>query len=373
MLNHINLKIGSKNYIFRLKDELHNSEFQKILQTAKEKDLPVFCQCNNVKMKIKKTKNRFYISSYPNRKKQHSIFCEFYGSINDFYLIEKEKILISDFNLFLSSTQSYSKVENKSKETKKLLKFSGLVLNLLDNSYASAFNFVNKGKDRISGNLQNPDIKTVFKIFIKKFINIKMKNTDDFYKSFKDRGFSFKLGKVYQVGNDFIKTKTYYKGGFYTETIKIKSTILEKSLQNVQIFKNKIQSPYFFFLVKRKRTVQRLFIYPIVDSEYFLPVESEFEREKVKEFADFYCVYKPLLINSINNVLTKKYSLIYNKFNDVVPRPDLFVFTKGEIVVVEILGMENREDYIKRVKEKERFYKNLEKPFRYGKITERKI
>ncbi len=365
------LKIGSKIFTLKAKEEIQNSQFQKILNTAKESNQEVYCLCSNVKMQIKKLNNKFYLSSYPKRKKQHSILCEFYGSISDFYEKEQNKIIISDLNLFLIPKNKDLKTPTSNREIQKGIKFSSLILNLLDISYAEAFNLKNKGKDRISGDLKNPELNLFFKIFVKNFINLKMKNGYDFYGTFKNKGLTFKVGKVYWVGDDFIKTKTYFKDQYKTEIVGIKKDVLENALKNVQIFQNKISPPYFFFLIKKKRTVQRLFLYPIVESDYFLPVESEFEREKIKRFSDFYCVYKPILTNSIDAVLTKKYSSIYNKLNDLIPRPDLFVFAKGKICVVEILGMVNNEKYVERAKEKEKFYKNLEKPFKYGRLVKR--
>ena len=371
MNNQLIIKVDSKNYIFKAKEEIQNQKFQEVLKKAKENNLQIFCQCNNVRMQVKKINDKFYLSSYPNRKKQHSIFCDFSGSIYDFYKKEEDKIVLSNLNLFLETSNSSSKEGTSSKEIQKTVKFYSLILNLLDSSYAQSFNFKNKGKDRISGDLENPELELVFKNFIKNFINLKLKNGYDFYETFKEKGLSFKLGKVYQIGENFIKTKTYFKGNFQTEVVKIKENILENALKNVQIFENKINPPYFFFLIKKKRTVQRLFLYPIVDSEYFLPVESELEREKVKKFAEKYPVYKSILTNSINSVLTKKYSSIYNRDNDIIPRPDLFVFTENEIVIVEIVGMKNDKKYLQRVKEKEVFYKNLPKPFKYGRIVKR--
>jgi hypothetical protein len=365
------VRIGSEIFRFRVKEELQNPQFQKVLKTAKENHLDVFCLCNDVKMQIKRLNDRFYLSSFPNRKKHHSIFCEFYGLAYDFYKKEKDKIIILNINLFLNSNKKAPQKSFLNKEIKKFIRFSSLILNLLDKSYSEAFNFKNRGKDRTSGNLQNPEFKLVLKIFVRNFINLKMRNGYDFYKTFKEVGLNFKVGKVYYYGEDFIKTKTYFKDEYKTETIKIKEDILKKALKNTQIFKNKITTPYFFFLVKKKRTVQRLFLYPVVESDYFLPIESEFEREKVKKFSEKYCVYKPILVDSINLILTKKYSKIYNKNNNLVPRPDLFVFTKDEIVIVEIAGMEN-DDYIQRLIEKEQFYKSLEKPFKYGRLPRRK-
>ncbi len=371
MVNQLIIKVGSKSYTFKVKEEIQNSNFQQILKEAKENNYEIFCQCNNVKMQIKNINNKLFLSSYPNRKRQHSIFCEYSGNVYDFYKKEENEIVLSNLNLFLKVESKLSEKSHSKKEIKKSIKFSSLVLNLLDNSYAQGFNYKNKGIDRTSENLKNPELELVFKIFVRNFINLKLKSGYNFYKNFKEKGLSFKIGKIYEIGEDFIKTKTYFKNSFQTETIKVKRDILENALKNVQIYKNKINPPYFFFLIKKKRTVQRLFLYPVVDSEYFLPVESEFEREKVKKFAQKYPVYKPILINSLNSILTKKYSQIYNKSNNVVPRPDLLVFAKGEIIIVEMLGIENDNKYSERIEEKEKFYSSLKKPFKYGKIVKR--
>ena len=370
LLNQIKIKIDSKLFSFQVKEEIYNPVFQKILKEAKRNNSEIYCQCNNVKMQIKNLKDKFYISSYPNRKKQHSEFCSFSEKADNFYTRENNQFILENLNLFLASNSNSKIRTGLNRENRKYTQFSGLILNILDSAYSQAFNIKNKGKDRLSKNLKNPEFELFLKTFVKNFINLKLKSGYDFYKNFKEKGLSFKTGKVYKVGDNFIKTKTFFKGEFITENVKIKEEILKNSLKNVQIFDKFISPPYFFFLVKKKRTVQKLFLYPVVDSKYFLPVESEFEREKIKKFSEKYCVYKPVLINSINSVLTKKYSLIYNKSNSVIPRPDLFVFTGEEIVIVEIFGMDN-DKYLERAKEKEEFYKNLEKPFRYGKLVKR--
>lgn len=187
----------------------------------------------------------------------------------------------------------------------------------------------------------------------------------------------------------------FYKAG--DQISGVRGDILQKSIDSLKVFDNKIKGPYVAILIKTKKkgeayyNIPQLYIRPLmITSTKILPVESDMERECLRYASDALSgakMYKPLtldkhiywkqIVSFLHEHPDEKMDLqnTFKKYKELYPdsspiRPDLFIIHEEHVFVFEIAGMLNRPDYVRHLERKEKdFYALLERTH-YHRITD---
>ena len=247
-----------------------------------------------------------------------------------------------------------------------------------------AFNCINKNQSRLSGSLKNPtnkDVVNAIYTYLDQRINLfgltkkyKKPHNLDFLKNL---GYFFYVDIIVsfsKVENNLISV-TKFRNGKEKE-FSIPAELWQNALKNVQIYNNFIKPPYLLIRIvkkeKDKYQTTRAYLIAIADKkedDTFIPVESEIERQEILKFAKGgKAFFKPIAAENLKQVLGKDIWQEYRKINKKEYRPDLFVFHKGYMEIIEIVDKNNlnNRNYMKILEEKEEIYKKLEKKGKFA-------
>ena len=270
----------------------------------------------------------------------------------------------------------YIKMDREDEESlREINRFSQFMRNIIDQAYAASFNFLNKGKDRLSGDLVVPEMSYYLRVFRDILFATpirKPKTTFGEYR--KEKGFSVKAGileSYMKVGED--SKWVEYKDLNESFTRKVPVWMWEYGAGATKIYNNTIPPPYLYVKIYKGREIYRFYLFPVAISSHFIPVESDLERQFLSNLFLEYgvAVYKPLTVYYINRVLTSGYAKIFYSKVDIPDRPDAFVFYPDKIQVLEIANKGNMKgnfDYKQNLERKEKGYKALPYPFEYQRI-----
>lgn len=378
----------------------HFKDFLKrIIELDEKIKIRLLCSChsdnqNKVQFSIKHNKKNYYISHYPNQSHLHSRGCMFYNDdkILDYKTNENNEIsMISEFLMdepseYIKHIKAKTTINQESdiliRGTKS---FNGILLAIVSTVYAFSFNQKNKGIDRLDGhlmkNIEDAHFLRTFNYILKNVKTYKGKSKKPLLDYLAEKGliieYGFSYDKLPQAENPGRLISMEYSSKNYTIT----NSTLHTLYKNLIIYKNIIAPPYFYFFLVKGNKILRGFVYPfcIVNDQninYISPVESNLERLVIANLLNnSKCIYKPIVTNSISQILTNKHGLSSKFFQANLNnyRPDAFIFQNTKIKIIEISG-EMSKEYNKQLLEKEeRFYNKLDKDiFEYERLTANK-
>ncbi len=364
------VEIQGQLYKIRTKKEILSENFQLILSKAYHSRSKNRCVSCNVDMYISKVENRYYLKSYPKKAGEHKENCVFYkNGIENFISEENIEINIkSEAILFKTTpTQKTTDIQVINKAERKIKNFNHLIFILLDEAYAKAFNIVNKGKKRLSGEIVNPETELVGYFLKKELENLKIKGKT-IKEILKEKQVFFKTGEILSSNKRQDKSYRYFDG---MKSWIIPEYVWEQAVNIAKIYTNIISPPYFYLRLSGKRKVYRFFILPVASEKIFIPVESDLERKVAnKILKKDYGIYKPMTTLHTKQILTKQIAKDYFRFVPPDIRPDFFVFKKDKIGIIEVVDKNNLkiDKYRERLEYKESCYSRLPSYFEYIRI-----
>lgn len=345
-------------YEFESRSELSSIFYQSLLSKYHLAGRVIKCGCNPKKELWMSVVSRggLFLRTFPKITQTHEDECIFNNTASEFYDEETQTYSLS---LFKEPTKSEAD-ENSSNAMKRIMAkattFNSFCIDWISSANAFAFNIANKKNDRYIQNytyknfrygLDKSDIK------ISKIGSIEnIKDRSDF-SLFK--GITFDDLTKYDDNDD---DKSIAEIHFQDSEDIIKSTIkrVKIAIKRLKIFNNFIQPPYFVIASVSKGLAVRLFVYPVffnVEKEQIAFIESENERDMARKLFDANRIFFKSVSDEHNRLNKKKFPYFRSQY-----RPDFFVFSEDNILVVELSGFDTQE-YIDQLKDKEKDYRQI--------------
>lgn len=348
-----------RNYFVKSKSEFANEIWQKILEQRHRQQRTIKCDCN-IWLSVVLNDERYFLRTYPNQPLTHKDECLFQNNAtenND-----------DTFSMEIFSERKFSDEEKtrqdyvKSEEYKTHNTFYNFCIEVLKNAQAFAFNSANKNLDTFQNNLELSNFKN--KIYHTEIKTKKAQTIKELVTQLKERNIYFSYGINYQTVDDFFNTNKFkIKINDEEKDIIFENHKIEYAIKRLQIFKNYIKPPYFYFLTTSYGKVVRLFLYPIdLTNNIITFIESEKERTTISNFVKQNKIFIKPISDEFNQLARKK----NRPFFPLAYRPDMFIFDDVTCTIVEISGKMG-EDYDELLEEKEKCYKEL-KNFKYIRI-----
>lgn len=393
------VKDNGKEFIlsFASKYELkHNSFLQDQLKyyhsaNSPKKIYDIKCLCNDVDMSCKNT-SYYFLANFPNNSHKHKIDCIYYNHLEE--LFDKDdkykKNIFQKTNLINYSKATTKEIqENQEKESHRANTYYNFCRDLLSQSMIMAFHIKNK-EVKYRQNIMYPNYNLFLncldslcgKNSLLKDESIKNSLADyhSFYYGIVDDKFISKLAtgqNSYEIVLPVVKknysnnNKTFMGYSIENKKCNIKHYTLKSAADNVKIFENYVNAPYFFTAILKHNKnapsdVVRLFLKPIFyDKEYLVFVDSGYERSYAEKLIENRTPFFKPFLNSCYYKLKTDFTNYINEKDEYKKAPlqylpDFLEFYKDKIEIVEVADLDDPQ-YLKALDRKIKYYDEVSK------------